>query len=258
MEKDHWQEALDFLRKIRDSKYQFIQQPRLWFDVEGGGEDEFRKWIDAQDSRITKNKCHVVNTRKYTFGCDQVGLYEELEKEFGDDVVFVDRFRFDVEFGKISAIKGTRANYGFIGPKPGEVKVTKGGIKKYTLLVRSAPCGCKTCRNGDFEDCNYEGLRYTEEKHDIFKQNDDSARMQALIKHDDATSERWTWDGGLYPAVVDEPPNEEIGQEECLLPPALFSICFIIDGMHFDPHQEADLDIVVEELGRGRRVKRKR
>jgi len=88
LEKDHCQEALDFLRKIRDSKYQFIK-PRLWFDVEGGGDDEFCKWIDAQDSRITKNKRHVVNTRKYTFGCDQVGLYEKLEKEFRDDMIRV-------------------------------------------------------------------------------------------------------------------------------------------------------------------------
>ena len=32
------------------------------------------------------------------------------------------------------------------------------------------------CRNGDFEDCKYEGLRYTQQKHEIFKQNDDNAR----------------------------------------------------------------------------------
>ena len=61
--------------------------------------------------------------------------------------------------------------------------------------------------------------------------------------NDDAISERWTWDGGLYPAVVDEPPDDEIGhdEEEEYLPPVLFSVCFIIDGVHFDPDQ-ADMD----------------
>jgi len=42
--------------------------------------------------------------------------------------------------------------------------------------------------------------------------------MSALLELEDASSARWTWDGGLYPAVVmeeeeeeDEPPDEDSG-----------------------------------------------
>jgi len=229
----------------------------LWFDDEGGGDEEFRKWIEAKDSRILKNKCHVVNTRKYNFGCDQVGIYEDLVEEFRDDVIFVDRFRFNVEFGNISAIKDTRATYGFIGPKPGEVSVTDKGQKKYTLLVRSAPCGCIMCRNGDFEKCKYEGVRYTQQKQEIFKKNETKARTSALISHDDASSGRWTWDGGLYPDGVveeeDEPPDdEESGDDEEEDLPLYSKLRVIVDGVHYVPSDDE------ETFERGVRVKRTR
>ena len=213
---------MDLLRRIRQSEqHQFLVPRKIDPDP------EYEEWIEKRSPKVQENSLDTVNTRDHRYGCDEINKFNELRREFEDNVIiFVDRTRWQIEMD-CSSIQGTQGYYSFIGPKPGEFSMHK-GKKKYTILCRTAPCGCKDCSIGDFEECKYNGEWYTQdEKHIILKRTKeeikeeverlDGGRRRQQNKASDLFPDPFLDDAILVEqnneneAVVNEEGNEEDG-----------------------------------------------
>ena len=99
----------------------------------------------------------TINSRRYKYVTHRKPLFDELkaaDDEYSNNILFIDRNPMAKQkLDAKKAIAGTQKLYQFRGETNTSTPATETDPAKYNIITTVQPCGCPTCRCGNFNDC---------------------------------------------------------------------------------------------------------